>query len=356
MSDGLLMSHIWNALDYQDGHTKTAAATGQFIRDRIRETSVLNRILPPTFVTEAEVERNTEDDAPLMRIDLEPDSRALTMGYRGRGEAKYWNGRRAECYFNKFESEHFIKSKEEMMTMRFPVRQVIEANFILDIQEALDSQFRKRLDGAALISGQVVNALDYSPDGSVGNPLTRTSLKQAVQMAQRMMLGGNPLNTAEGSSGRRRGTRLIMTESRWTDVAQLNIMDWGNAVNQITMAGNRDIKTFMGMDVVTSINARTKTGALETDNAGVTAQSNGMSTSFRTAPGNDPSGSTGSVWPEDSIYLVADTPFLGVNYILSDSTQEIKRISNILEWWVWQTQGFEIAQSRAVVRIDLHPV
>ena len=61
---GLLMSQVWDVFSggNADGVEKIASLTEDFLRDRIRETSVLNRILPPVVLTEAQIERNTAND------------------------------------------------------------------------------------------------------------------------------------------------------------------------------------------------------------------------------------------------------------------------------------------------------
>jgi len=338
----LLMSHLWQVFDHADGQEKTASLTQQFLRDRIRETSVLNRILPSELITASEVERNTNEDDPLIRIDIEPNSGAMAMGYTAHGEAKYFTGKRYECHFNKYSSQHFVGYKSKMMTSRMPVRQIVEGNFVLDIQEAMDHQFRRSLDTAAILSNQVVQVVGYEP----------AHLKAAIQRAQNMMLNGAE-SALGGSRGRRRATRMIMTESRWSDIAQLDVKDWGTFINTITVEGHRNIKTLLGLDVVTSINSRTGLGAQAADNVDAAPQDNDLSAFFRTRADNDPAGSEGSVWPENSIYLVTDPAFLGVNFMIDDTNQEFDRKDDKLEWWCWCINGHAIGNCRSVVRIDL---
>jgi len=331
MSNELLLSNLWDVLD-GGGMDKTAAITETFIRDRIRETSVLNQAIPPVFLTEAEIERNTFDDFPLKRVDIEPDSKALTIGFRAKSEAKFWDGRRFEVYFNKFESQHFKKTREELMTMRFPVTQVLQSNFVLDIQEQLDRQFRARLDAAATAAGNIYTASGYNP----------FQLKEAIQQGMLQI-----------TNRRRRATRMIMTEGRYTDIGQLKYDDWGPKVADITISGNRDIKTFMNLEVITSINSRTGTGSALSDIDGSAVSPNGMALTSTEATINDPAGTTGSAWPNDSIYLITDPNFLGSNFVLGDLLQEFDRKTNMLEWWCWQDQGFEIGNIFSVARIDL---
>jgi len=340
--NSILVKQLWDILDHPEAQVKTASATQTFLRDRLRETSVLNRVIPPISIGDGEVERNTNDLYPLKRIDIEPDSKALSMGYRNRGQGKWFEGSRYEVYFNKYESEHFQHTMEEMATMDYPVRQVVENNFIMDIQEALDKDFRKILDAAALLSGQVITIAGYVPK----------DLKAIITEAQRMILDGTGNKKLGGSDGRRRATRAIMTESRQLDIGLLDIMQLGTLTSNATFETARAFKTFTGLELVTSINSRKGTGALHEDNPDIKPQDNDMSASFVTAPENDPEGTEGSAWPVNSIYVITAPEFLGSNFIYRDVQQEFKRRTNQLEWWAWSVQGAGIGNIRSVVRID----
>lgn len=296
----LMASQLWDVFSGKSasGMEKVAALTEDFLRDRIRETSVLNRAIPPIVLTEAQLERNTANDWPLKRVELEPQSKAFTLGFRGKGSAQFMDGRKYEVYFTKIETEHFKKTREELMTMRYPVMDVVNNNFVLDMQEQLDFIFKGRLD-AQVPAGNIVAA---------GAGAVKDVFKNAVISTVRLILGK-----------RRRTARLIMTESTWLNLAKLEPDKIGyENVGRIALNGVAAEKTFLGYEVITSIN-----------NSNI----------------------AGSVWPDDSIYAITAPEFLGSNFILGDVQQEMKREGNMLEWWAWADQGMEVGNISSVAKL-----
>lgn len=296
----LMASQLWDVFSGKSasGMEKVAALTEDFLRDRIRETSVLNRAIPPVVLTEAQIERNTTNDWPLKRVELEPDSKAFTLGFRGKGSAQFMEGRKYEVYFTKIETEHFKKTREELMTMRYPVMDVVNNNFVLDMQEQLDKLFQARL-----LASSTASSNTFGATGSV-----KANFKDAVIAGVRTILGK-----------RRRTARLIMTESTWLNLAKLEPDKIGyENVGRIALNGVAGEKSFLGYEVITSINNN------ET---------------------------AGSVWKDDEIYAITSPEFLGSNFILGDVQQEMKREGNMLEWWAWADQGMEIGNVASCARI-----
>ena len=295
----ILVSQLWDIFGSSDGMDKVAGLTQDFIRDRIRETSVTNRLIPPVLVTESQVERNTYNDFPLKRVEIEADSKAFSMGFRGRGSARFFEGRKYEVYFTKFETEHFKKTREELMTMRYPVMDVVNNNFVLDMQEQIDALFKIRLDAATALSGNVTT-VDFTTSANIA-----ANFKDAI------------ITMGQGIIGkRRRPAKLVMSEAMFLNLGRLtpDKLGFGDAVQRIAFNGVYPEKQFFGYEVITSINAGTTGGTVN----------------------------AGSVWAHNKIYMVTEPGFLGSNFVLGEINQEMKREGNILEWWDWADQGFEI--------------
>lgn len=299
---GLMVSQLWDVFSSKSasGMEKVAALTEDFLRDRIRETSVANRVIPPIVLTEAQIERNTNNDFPLKRVEIEPDSKAFVIGFRGKGSAQFMEGRKYEVYFTKLDTEHFKKTREELMTMRYPVMDVVNNNFVLDMQEQLDGMFKTRLDAAVALSGNT---------GSITAADIKGTFKDGIIQGVRSILGK-----------RRRAARLIMTESCLLNLAKLEPDKMGfENVGRIAINGPAAERVFLGYEVITSINTAT----------------------------------AGSVWSDSEIYAVAAPEFLGSNFILGDVQQEMKRESNLLEWWSWADQGLEIGNISSAAKITI---
>lgn len=294
----ILVSQLWDVSRDNEGMDKVAALTEDYIRDRIRETSVCNRVIPPVVVTEATIERNTANDWPLKRVELEPDSKAFTLGFRGKGSAQFMEGRKYEVYFTKIETEHFKKTREEMMTMRYPVMDVVNNNFVLDMQEQVDKLFRARLDAAVTAATSIDAKYTHADTSMTTAALVATNFKDACLEGLGAILGK-----------RRRSARFIMTEKTWLNLARLGVDKLGyDAVARVAFNGTSAEKTFLGQEVITTINSE---GA-------------------------------GSVWANNRIYCVSEPGFLGSNFILGDVQQEMKREGNMIEWYDWADQGMEI--------------
>ena len=299
----IMASQLWDVFTGGgEGMEKVAGLTEDYLRDRIRETCVLNRCIPPIVLTEAQIDTNTQNDFPLKRVWLEPDSKAFTLGFRGRGSAQFVEGRKYEVWFTKLETEHYKKTQEELMTMKFPLIDVVNNNFVFDLQEQADFLFKARLDAAA--AAQTSTNIIPAGAGTV-----KGVFKDAVIAGVRAVLGR-----------RRRTARLIMTESTWLNLAKLEPDKIGyNLVGEIAITGVAAQKTFLGYEVITTINA---------SNSAIT-----------------------SVWPDDYIYCVAVAEFLGSNFMLRDVQQEMDRKGNMLEWYSWTNQGMEVGNVSSVSKI-----
>lgn len=298
----ILASQMWDIMNHSnDGMDKLASISETYLRDRIRETCLANRVLPPVVLTEATIDTNTQNDFPLKRVWLEPDSKAFTMGFRGRGYAQFAEGRKYEVWFAKFETEHFKKTQEELMTMKIPFINIVNNNFVFDLQEQVDGMFQERLKVSAIAAGNEITA-----SGTIN-----TGFKEAIIEGARRVI-----------SRRRRAARLLMTESTWLNLARLKPDKIGyDAVGRIAFNGVAAEKVFMGYEVLTTINA------------------------------NNPSRGVESVWNDDEIFVVTSPEYLGSNFMLNEVQQEMKRTGNMLEWYQWTDQGLEIGNISSVAMI-----
>jgi len=338
MHTDILGSQIWDILtNSSDGQQKLAASSEGYIQNRLRETSVLDRAIPPQTITEAEFDLDIKNDHPKKIVFHEPDSKAMSLGFKAVGEAKWWNSNKFEVYMSKFETIHYIKTRQEMAMVRIPIYEILQRNFVLDIQEQLDTQFRRRLDAAATAAGNIFTVSGYLPEAH---------LKPIIQEGQRSIIHNNKIPTT-----------LIMTEGRWTDVAQLKLEHWGNNVADITTQGNRNVKSFMGLKVITSINGRDSIGdgassdTIELDKVG-RALKQDAADYIADAPLTDQR-QYQSVWPENSIYIITDPNFLGVNFKWGTLRNTVDIKGDRLEWFASQDQGFEIGNIYSVARIDI---
>lgn len=146
------MSDVLNAAEFnqmfsaalsggQEALEKTGEAIGLYIQDKLRENAFTRKILPPQTVTESELTRNTDDEGLSYIDDLEPDSIAMRINWRGEPNKTYIQGKRYSINMSTISSERFQKSEQELRSYKMPLTKVIEQNTVKDMQEQIDLTF-----------------------------------------------------------------------------------------------------------------------------------------------------------------------------------------------------------------------
>ena len=151
-------------LDTPEGMQKTAAAGSAFVRAVMREVAFSRRILPPESVTRADCTRSTTHDTLIKIVDIEPDSKAFAVNFRGEAEEKYIQGKRYALPFFKIESQKFSKTEGELLAYDYPITKVIEENSIKDIQAVEDEKFIEHAEAAVNITGKRIVSADTAVD------------------------------------------------------------------------------------------------------------------------------------------------------------------------------------------------
>lgn len=131
---------------------KVAEATGLYIQDKLRENSFTRKILPPTTVTEAELTRNVTDEGLEFIDDIEPNSIAMRINWRGEPNRTYIEGRRYSIRISTIASERFQKSEQELRSYKMPLTKIIEQNTVKDMQEVIDLGFMQHVKAAIFLA------------------------------------------------------------------------------------------------------------------------------------------------------------------------------------------------------------
>ena len=128
-------------LDTREGQSKTAAASLTYIKDRLREASFTDMIIPNERVVRGDLQRSTEHDTLVKIVDIEPGSKAMPLNFRGLPTATYVNGKRYAIGFFTISSEKFEIVEQELMAYEMPVTRIIEENSLKDMVEVKDREF-----------------------------------------------------------------------------------------------------------------------------------------------------------------------------------------------------------------------
>jgi hypothetical protein len=293
------VSQLWDATETIEKTAETSNAVGFFTRSRLRQECVLDRVLPPQFITQNDLERNTNDDYPLIRVEKELETTAFALGFRGSAETDWFDGSKYEIYFGQVRTQEHNKTQEELMTMRAPVVDYFNRNGVFDIGAKADITFKAGLDAAAAAASNVITSTS-----------TAFTKADAVNMLKTMEIKRMPAGC------------WIVTESRWNDILLMSPNDLGyTLVGELAINGAKKIPTFLDIPVVRTIEAY---------QAGVVT----------------------SVWDNKSVYLCSTPDFLGKNFILQDVQYHMERKYNLLTWAAWMTRGAGIGNINASVRAD----
>jgi len=294
------VSQLWEATETLEKTAETSQAVGFFTRDRLRQECVLDRIMPPQFVTQVDLERSTNDDYPLIRVEKELDTSAFSIGFHGAAETNFFNGSKYEVYFGNLRTQEHNKTQEELMTMRAPVVDYFNRNGVFDLGARADRPFRSALEIAvAQLPGDVVA-------GGADTAFKKTHAVTALKTLEKRRVPAG---------------FWICSEARWNDLLLMSPNDIGyTLVGDLAIGGAKKVPTFLDIPVVRTIEA---TGAVD------------------------------SVWNDKVMYLVSTPDFLGKNFILTDVTYHMKREYNLLTWAAWMSRGAGIGNHKAVVKIDL---
>jgi hypothetical protein len=281
-------------LDSREGLEKLAQAGSSFVRQKIREHSFARKILPPQYVTRAELQRSINHDGLVRIVDKEPDSKAMIVNFRGNGDFNYIEGDRFEIPFFRVTSQDFQKTEEELLAYEMPLTEVIERNSVLDIEAQEDGYFLQTVDAAVSGENSAVGG-NYASNGAV---------EKEDMMKLFNVLDANKLKTEVILMDTEMFNRFILYTSE----------TFGDGlVSEITINGYTHPTLFGRRLVVSNKNDLLK----------------------------------------DKIYAFAAPDYMGRFYILSDVKFWIDKRKNIITFSTWASIGMGLGNTKAVARLDL---
>lgn len=314
-------------LDTQEGKDKIAEYGGTYIRDRLREVSFHRKIVPPQQITRADCQRSVNHDTLVKIVDVEPQSKAMSLTFRGQPTARFIRAPRAEVAFYTISSEKFEKTEQELLAYEMPITKIIEDNSVKDIQEIEDREFTVSIEAA-------VQALQLEANGTTGaTRLDTTTIGTCVEFSIRKgaLAREATTNTAVAlpvqktdfvnlykmlDGNRLRAEMVLLSEPDWDDLLQWTVEDQGNKVQSETLIEGFKYNMLMGRSFVRTI----KTDILR--------------------PGN--------------IYCFTKPDFFGRFYILNNTKFYIDKIANLITWQAWEDIGAAIINIASVRKLETY--
>ena len=283
-----------------EGIEKVAQEGSAFVRQKLREVSFARKIVQPQYVTRAELQRSVNHDGLVKIVDIEPDSKAMTVNFRGNPTTHYVMGERFEIPFFMISSEDFQKTEEELLAYEMPLTEVIERNSVLDIQKVEDTAFKDHIDAAIALEESVKTGSkaitgNFDTDGTV----KRNDFKRLFDL-----LDGDEL----------RCELLLMSSVMFNKLLLYPATTVGDAIGSEVHVNGFTYSTLFGRKLVVS----NKVGLL----------------------GND-------------IYAFTSQDFFGQFLIMNDTKFWIEKKKNIITWAAYETIGMGIGNTRSVAKLSL---
>ncbi len=281
-------------LNSKEGIDKVAQAASSFIRSKIREVSFARKIVNPEYVTQADCQRSVQHEGLVKIIDIEPDSNAQIINFRGDPPTDYIAGERFEIPFFAVASDDFQKTEEELLAYEMPLTDVIEKNSIKDIQKQEDTAWVTKYDAAI--------ATDPANQTSAETLDTDGSIKKSSFVTLFDMLDGNELKTDV----------LLMNSKTFNKLLLYNATSVGDQVGAEQYVNGFTYSTLFGRKLVVT-NKISLVG--------------------------------------DTIYGFAAQEYFGKFFILNDLKFWVDKKRNIITWGAYETIGAGIGNSKSVVSI-----
>lgn len=280
-------------LDTTDGLEKAAQAGGAFVRERLREVSFARAILPPEYVTKADCQRSTTHDTLVKIVDIEPQSTAAAVNFRGKTHERYIEADRYEIPFFKIESDKFRKNEAELLAYDFPVTKVIEENSVKDIQKVEDGKFIEFTDAVIAANGKTI-----AP--AVAGPATSENLVKLFKA----------LDTDELAVG-----TILMHKADWDDFMTQEGAVIGSPLASEILVNGYKYNTILGHKLVVTIKS--------------------------------------SIVIPGTLYIFTDPMYLGNFYILNDTKFYIEKRGDMVSWQTWEYVGMGFGNLRAAAKMTL---
>lgn len=276
----------------EDGRIKEAAAEGSaFIREFVRQESFAREILTPTLLQDDEVDRDENTDEPKKIIEKEPKSVATFVQFQGSGPRTWFKGPRYSVYFGKVESQHFTKSKFQLMTYQNDIRKILSDNSVKDMADQEDTKFMDTIN--------TLVALNTAEQQIAAGAFSSTQFKLGLQKM----------------TGRKRPIgKMLMSKTLYYEALDLTANNVGMAVaTRHYDEGVESEEKLWGVPVVTTI----KENIVGAKNA----------------------------------YIFAPENYLGNFFLLQDATLYIKQEADLITFWTYAAPGIGIGNRLSVQKV-----
>ena len=265
---------------------EAGVAMSAFVRQKLREDGFTRKILPPTMITAAELDRQLTEE-PTVIVEKEPDSVAANLPFLSAAQPRYFTGVRYPVTFQKIQSANFEKSKFELATYRTDIRTVLQENSVKDLQKQEDSNFYNNVMSVAQANSSVYN---------IGGGFSVFSMMQAVKylVAKQVPIG-----------------QILMTQSMYADYIKQPATTVGSELVSQLVAGEKTLDNFYGFKILVT--------------------------------------NKNDILPDNQIMIFTAPQYLGQSYLLQDATVFLKTEADIVSFTTYEAIGVGLGNINGVV-------
>jgi hypothetical protein len=351
-----------------EGRVKEAADEGsRFIRSKLRQESFAREILVPIELSPDEIDRDEHTDQPKKIIEKEPDSTATFVTFKGSGQRTFFRGPRYSVFFGKIESQHFMKSKFELLTYQNDIRKILTDNSVKDMADIEDRKFIETIEVALSDAGF---STDTSADGTA--PPANGDVMQSfggVEFLSSGLVDAADLTAADSvaaASTQFSGEQLLRGNNFNASYIELEDANKTNIKNQHRAPLSKELIAQMFQAMTAKklpigkmlMSKTTFMEALKFDytdvgndivsrhyDKGLEGEDKLFGVPVITTIKND-------IVPDNTIYLFAPENYLGNFFLLQDATLFIKQEADMIEFWSYSSPGIGIGNTKGVIKLS----
>jgi len=307
---------------------KVASRFGAYVKDRLREASFFEQIIPSEVLDRSQCQVSVNHDS-LVKIEyVAPKSRASVVTFRGEPNANFIRGTKVEVPFITIMSDMFQKPEQEFLAYDFPIGKVIEMQAVQDLSEVQDREGLIHAEAA-------VQALQAEANGGAVTSLNQANLANG-SVVEYSVVKGDLARIHTGNNGivhpvqrkdfvrlmtvidsRRLETAVFVISSvDWDQVLAWTVEDVGSPAQSQTLYEGMTNNKLLGKRFVRSI----KTDILR--------------------PGN--------------IYGFTSPEFLGRNYILNNVKFYIDKVINLVKFVAWKDVAMSLINIASISKLELY--
>lgn len=278
-------------LEEPDGLRKISTVVSDYVRTKIREDSILDKVLPAETVTPSELQNEEDNDTLYAMCEIEPeDTPALVLNLDGQPLGKVFSAPRFKVPFWLNSTRRFEKPIPELLAYKMNLRNIVQDNAIAQMITLQDAQLLAMLQAAVTATGKVVTG-------------TAATINKADLVDLINLLDGDELEAQ----------LLIMRKDDWNHILAWDNGDLDVGTWEVTKDGYK-YNTLLGRRVIFSIK---------------------------------------NVIDPGEIWAVTAPEFMGKHFVISDTKVEFKEEFGLLQFQAQKHFGFNLGNVNSVAKLEL---